>query len=115
MAADSVRYTTTPDGVVVPASLRTTLERLLARSGSAVALVSGRTIPTLDRLFQPLALPAIGGHGAEMRLNPDGAVIKRHPPGLSDAVRQRPSPRQVAGARNRRWSICRPSDICRSL
>jgi trehalose 6-phosphate phosphatase len=79
----------TPDGVVVPTSLRTTLERLLARSGGAVALVSGRTIPTLDRLFQPLALPAIGGHGAEMRLNPDGAVIKRHPPGLSDAVRQR--------------------------
>ena len=58
----------TPDGVVVPASLNATLERLLAQTGGTVALVSGRTIPMLDRLFQPLKLPAIGGHGAEMRL-----------------------------------------------
>jgi trehalose 6-phosphate phosphatase len=34
-------------------------------------------------------LPAIGGHGAELRLVPEGAVSKRHPPGLSDAIRER--------------------------
>jgi trehalose 6-phosphate phosphatase len=79
----------TPDGVVVPASLNATLERLLAQTGGTVALVSGRTIPMLDRLFQPLKLPAIGGHGAEMRLAPEGAVIKQHPPGLSEAIRKR--------------------------
>src|SRR5262245_28321817 len=54
----------TPDGVVVPTSLRASLRGLLAQSGGAVALVSGRTIDTLDRLFAPLKCPAIGGHGA---------------------------------------------------
>jgi len=39
----------TPDGVVVPATLGSTLSDLLAQSGGAVALVSGRTIDTLDR------------------------------------------------------------------
>lgn len=79
----------TPGGVVVPATLRATLERLLAQSRGAVALVSGRTIATLDRLFHPLELPAIGAHGAEMRLAPEGAVIKQHPPSLSDSVQER--------------------------
>ena len=37
--------------------------------GGALALVSGRRISDLDRLFFPLALPSIGGHGAEMRVN----------------------------------------------
>lgn len=79
----------TPDGVVVPLSLRTTLQDLLSLTGGAVALVSGRTIGTLDGLFQPLKLPCIGAHGAEMRLHPDGAVMKRHSPDISDAIRER--------------------------
>jgi trehalose 6-phosphate phosphatase len=79
----------TPAGVVVPETLRATLRDLLAQSGGAVALVSGRTIETLDRLFAPLKAPAIGGHGAEMRLLGDGAVVKRRPPLLSDSLRQR--------------------------
>ena len=33
-----------------------------------LALVSGRPIDDLDLLFAPLKLPAIGGHGAEMRV-----------------------------------------------
>lgn len=79
----------TPTGVVVPETLRTTLRDLLAQSGGAVALVSGRTIETLDRLFAPLKAPAIGGHGAEMRLLSGGPVVKRRPPLLSDTLRQR--------------------------
>lgn len=79
----------TPDGVVVPATLGATLRDLLAQSGGAVALVSGRTIDTLDRLFVPLKLPAIGGHGAEMRFSGDGPVSKRLPPLLSDSLRRR--------------------------
>jgi trehalose 6-phosphate phosphatase len=79
----------TPDGVVVPATLASTLRDLLGQSGGAVALVSGRTIDTLDRLFAPLKLPAIGGHGAEMRLSGDGPVVKSHPPLLSDSLRRR--------------------------
>jgi trehalose 6-phosphate phosphatase len=79
----------TPDGVVVPSSLRATLQDLLTLTGGAVALVSGRTIDTLDGLFRPLKLPCIGAHGAEMRLRPDGAVTKRHPPEISEAIRER--------------------------
>ncbi len=79
----------TPTGVVVPESLRPTLRNLLALGGGAVALVSGRTIDMLDRLFAPLRAPAIGGHGAEMRVAADAPAIRRHPPGLSEALRER--------------------------
>jgi trehalose 6-phosphate phosphatase len=57
----------TPREVFVPRSLRETLERLWQRTGGAVAFVSGRTIAELDLIFSPLQLPAIGGHGAELR------------------------------------------------
>lgn len=49
---------------------------LLALQGwfdGAVALLSGRTIEDLDRIFHPLRLPCAGVHGAECR-NPDGSV-----------------------------------------
>src|SRR5262245_20105148 len=57
-----------PGAVRVPESLRRVLARLIERSGGAVALVSGRSIADLDRLFAPLRITAVGGHGAEMRL-----------------------------------------------
>jgi trehalose 6-phosphate phosphatase len=58
----------TPYEVHVPQTLCDALSRLLARTGGALALVSGRPIADLDRLFSPLKLPAVGGHGAETRL-----------------------------------------------
>jgi trehalose 6-phosphate phosphatase len=58
----------TPNAVHVSDALCDSLERLLAETGGALALVSGRPIRDLDRLFAPLVLPAIGGHGAEMRV-----------------------------------------------
>lgn len=58
----------TPSSVIVPSSLRSSLEELHTRTDGALALVSGRLIRDLDVLFKPLRLPAIGGHGAEMRL-----------------------------------------------
>jgi trehalose 6-phosphate phosphatase len=79
----------TPVGVVVPAALASTLRDLLSRTGVAVALVSGRTIATLDRLFAPLTLPAIGGHGAEMRLSGGDPVEKRRPAPLSQKLRRK--------------------------
>jgi trehalose 6-phosphate phosphatase len=75
-----------PEAVVVPPPLCETLQELLRRSGGAVALVSGRTIETLDRLFQPLLMPAVGQHGAEMRLSPHGPLI-RSAASLSPALR----------------------------
>ena len=57
-----------PDEAHVSAELRDLVARLAHQTGGTLALVSGRPIADLDRLFSPLELPAIGGHGAEMRL-----------------------------------------------
>ena len=58
-----------PFEVEVPDSLRASLSRLLELADGALALVSGRPIRDLDTLFDPLKLPAVGGHGAETRLH----------------------------------------------
>ncbi|MBI3513460.1 MAG: trehalose-phosphatase [Proteobacteria bacterium] len=56
-----------PDAVEVPRGLRGLLRRLHRVLSGGLALVSGRTIADLDRLFAPLRLPAAGQHGAELR------------------------------------------------
>jgi len=58
-----------PTEVHVSDALLQSLKRLFDLTGGAVALVSGRPIADLDRMFSPLRLPAVGGHGAEMRLD----------------------------------------------
>ena len=63
----------TPREVWVPPGLSETLQRLVERTSGALALVSGRPIRDLDKLFEPLQLPAVGGHGAETRLRPGEA------------------------------------------
>ncbi|MDO8878713.1 MAG: trehalose-phosphatase [Pseudolabrys sp.] len=60
-----------PTEVEVPETLKAALAALHVRSGGALALISGRPIRDLDRLFAPLRLPAVGGHGAELRLTDD--------------------------------------------
>lgn len=62
----------TPREVWVPDGLATTLRALYARTGGALALVSGRSINDIDLIFAPDLFPAVGGHGAEMRLSADG-------------------------------------------
>jgi trehalose 6-phosphate phosphatase len=61
-----------PEEVVADEHLRGLLTRLQLAAGGAVALVSGRSIADLDRIFDPLTLPAAGLHGADIRF-PDGA------------------------------------------
>ena len=78
----------TPARVVVPPTLRKTLSNLLDLSGGGVALVSGRTIETIDELFAPLTAPTIGGHGAEIRLTARGPKLKQRPADLSEPVRK---------------------------
>ena len=58
----------TPDSVVVPAGLIRALTRAEQTFGGALALVSGRSIAQLDRLFDPVRFKASGVHGAEFRL-----------------------------------------------
>jgi trehalose 6-phosphate phosphatase len=67
----------TPQSVVVPPSLLRTLSTLHARTGGALALVSGRLVENLDHLFMPLALPCIGGHGVEMRPSASAPLHRR--------------------------------------
>jgi trehalose 6-phosphate phosphatase len=56
-----------PDAVVVPVDLRQLLQTVAAFAQGALALVSGRPVAALDRLFAPLRLPLAGQHGAERR------------------------------------------------
>ncbi len=80
---------TTPQSVLVPPSLRRTLDELHARTDGALALVSGRLIENLDGLFAPLRLPAIGGHGAERRIFADGAIQPRSSAHLDPFLKDR--------------------------
>jgi trehalose 6-phosphate phosphatase len=63
-----------PDDVVTPNGLVATLRGVERRLAGALALISGREIEDLDRLFRPLRLRASGVHGAETRFEPDGPV-----------------------------------------
>jgi trehalose 6-phosphate phosphatase len=78
----------TPTSVVVPPELRSTLSELHERCGGALALVSGRLIENMDALFTPLRLPAIGGHGAQMRLSPELPIQLRTGPTIGSALRK---------------------------
>jgi trehalose 6-phosphate phosphatase len=64
----------TPDAIVVPARLAGDLERVRDAAAGALALVSGRSIEAIDRMFAPARLTAIGLHGGEVR-EPDGRLF----------------------------------------
>lgn len=67
------------DHVADPASVRatpqldTTLRILQRATGGAVAMVSGRSIADLDRIFGNVHMPCAGQHGLEIRA-PDGSI-----------------------------------------
>lgn len=79
----------TPRAVLVPASLRDALARICEQAGGALALVSGRPVHELDDIFTPLRLPAIGGHGAEIRPSIDGAIHQPRAAPLDQKLKQR--------------------------
>jgi trehalose 6-phosphate phosphatase len=62
-----IELTDTPSQTVADPEIKALLRKLSDRLGRAVALVSGRQIETLDRLFAPLLLPSSGLHGIERR------------------------------------------------
>lgn len=80
-----LEYADRPAGVHVSAELAETLARLVHASDGAVALISGRAVSDVDRLFAPLVLPAAGQHGAERR-RADG-MYHRYPV-LTDGLRR---------------------------
>lgn len=71
-------FAASPDRVSVPADLAGDLRRLHEAFDGALALVSGRRIETLDALFAPLQLPAIGLHGLQRRHDPTAGHAAPH-------------------------------------
>jgi trehalose 6-phosphate phosphatase len=79
----------TPREVWVPPGLSKTLIRLLQRTNGALALVSGRSINDIDLIFAPDVFPAVGGHGAEMRLELDSETVAAHAPPMDKELKRR--------------------------
>jgi trehalose 6-phosphate phosphatase len=79
----------TPREVWVPPGLARTLDVLLARTSGALALVSGRSLNDIDLIFAPAQFPAIGGHGAEMRLMAASEAAVIHAPPMDQELKRR--------------------------
>ena len=73
----------------MPPGLATTLNRLLERTSGALALVSGRSLNDIDLIFAPEQFPAVGGHGAEMRLSTDSEAVATHAPPMDKELKRR--------------------------
>jgi trehalose 6-phosphate phosphatase len=82
-------FAPTPREVWVPPGLATTLDRLLARTSGALALVSGRSLNDIDLIFAPKQFPAVGGHGAEMRISLDSESVATHAPPMDKELKMR--------------------------
>jgi trehalose 6-phosphate phosphatase len=67
-----VEFKDRPEEVRIPPDLLATIEALRQSLGGALAVVSGRNLVDIDRLFAPLILVAGAQHGAEARLTVDG-------------------------------------------
>jgi trehalose 6-phosphate phosphatase len=79
----------TPREVWVPPGLSKTLNRLTQRTNGALALVSGRSLNDIDLIFAPDQFPAVGGHCAEMRIDPDSEAVAAHAPPMDKELKRR--------------------------
>jgi trehalose 6-phosphate phosphatase len=79
----------TPREVWVPPGLATTLNRLHEKTSGALALVSGRSLNDIDLIFAPAQFPAVGGHGAEMRIAGDSEAVATHAPPMDKELKRR--------------------------
>jgi trehalose 6-phosphate phosphatase len=62
-----IEFAASPDAVHIDPALAALIDRGSQALGGALALVSGRTLADLDRLFSPRRWPAAGLHGLERR------------------------------------------------
>jgi trehalose 6-phosphate phosphatase len=79
----------TPREVWVPPGLAKTLSQLHAKTSGALALVSGRSLNDIDLIFAPEQFPAVGGHGAEMRVSIDSESVAVHAPPMDKELKRR--------------------------
>lgn len=86
------RIELSPDAVRVDGVMQYLIEALHEKTGGAVALVSGRSLHDVDKLFPHFTLAAAGQHGAERR-HSDGTVVRQPMPSahllqMRDALRE---------------------------
>lgn len=62
-----VGFASSPSGIRIDTGLRRVIEMVHASSGGALALITGRPIAEVDRLFPGIDLPVAGQHGVERR------------------------------------------------
>ena len=79
----------TPREVWVPTGLAAKLNGLMEAPSGALALVSGRSLNDIDLIFAPARYPAVGGHGAEMRLDVEDETAAPLAPPLDKELKRR--------------------------
>jgi trehalose 6-phosphate phosphatase len=98
-----------PEEVVTPAGLVATLAVAERKLAGALALISGRPIDDIDRLFAPLRLRVSGVHGAETRFDPDASTARTSaadlPQSLLAALRHAVEPFPGVFVENKRFSF----------
>jgi trehalose 6-phosphate phosphatase len=99
-----------PDDVVTPSDLVPILAKVERKLAGALALISGRTIEDLDRLFEPLRVRASGIHGAEIRFDPRGPATPAPtamalPSSLLKALTREVAPFPGAFVEDKRFSL----------
>jgi trehalose 6-phosphate phosphatase len=87
----------TPDAVTIGRDTVALLRRCHAATGGALALITGRRIADVDRLFAPLALPVAGQHGLERRDAAGG--LHRYADTSAELAALRPALDEFAAAR----------------
>jgi trehalose 6-phosphate phosphatase len=78
-----------PHDVMVSDQLRAMLRRLSHRLGGALGLISGRSLADIDSIFAPLRLPAVGGHGAEIRAAAHNEAVRMRTAPIDKPLKQR--------------------------
>lgn len=81
-----VDFADRPEAVVVPSHLPILLSELFTALNGAVALVSGRSIDSVDALLDLPLIPIAGGHGAEWRFNGTTQSVELSSSDFSNAV-----------------------------
>jgi trehalose-6-phosphatase len=96
-----------PDAVSVGGRVLATIESLARAASGALALISGRTVADLDRLFSPLHMPCAGLHGLERRDAAGRLHIAGGPSPALDLVAEDSPPRIPAFSSRTRGSRAR--------
>src|SRR5450755_2810450 len=90
---------TSPNAISAPSDFARRLEEcailldidggLIEKTAGALALVSGRSLNDIDLIFAPEQFPAVGGHGAEMRISVDSESVATHAPPMDKELKRR--------------------------